>query len=616
MLFLGSVLCGLSILYAQAPDDILMNSLNSSQIRFKQEFNTYVWNYNINTYKIVKNHWQFFLAEKFRSSLLNLSNENDKWKDDQDLDVKLGYFLLPSLIFQSRLASVVFLDKQSGFNNDIRTHQGNIGIEYTPLANIRAKAHIGPKWDNRFNQNDQGFNYNFEITAKNFQWEKYENSLDFLLGKDQFSQRQNQDVNFQYSVSREFVPGTADSLRLVTTNQRRDNYTSNTGDIESWRENIKGLDNVLLYKLSKNMNMRLRSGLYFKDVEILSSYNEIEQKRRKRRDQRFSHNLLLVLKRKKIKSQMQLSYWSQKQVYDIDLGKSNVPFSRRTAFVTPNNESDRFMFITGLGANLTRNDSLYSYFSISKYQYDTPDTNNFDDRDELRMNSRFIAFHRFSPVLNFELQASVNLYHMVYIFGERSADNNWNRIFMLRPVIHFSPNKRVKFKQSFEVLANYVDYDFEDKSVLTKSFIFRKFSINDSLQYQIAPRTTFLFDYRLQLEENGQLSWDEWTEKVLLSRRNQWLHFLLNYKPHDYFRIAPGYSYYLREEWRHKTNQSGVEKKEKSGSYTSQGPVLRLYYVPSKKIKFIFNAIRYKVNPPDQREYFINNIELILNWMF
>jgi len=379
---------------------------------------------------------------------------------------------------------------------------------------------------------------------------------------------------------------------------------------------VKGVNNVLLYKLSPNMNMRLKNGMYLKNVEILSSYQDVEQKRRKRNDQRFSHDLLLVMKQNKIKGQMQFSYWSQKQVYDIDPGKSRVPFSSRTAFVTPNNESNRLMFISGLSANVTNNDSLYGYFSVSKFQYDTPDTNNFDDRDELRLNSRFVAFHRFSPVLNFEVQASVNLYHMVYIFGERSADNNWNRIFLLRPIIYYHPAERFRLKQSFEVLANYVDYDFEDKSVLTKSFVFRKFSVDDSLQYSIAPGTTFLFDYRLQLEENGQLSWEEWTEKVLLSRRNQWLHFFVNYQPYKYFRIAPGYSYYIREEWRHNTNQAGLENKVKTGTYTSQGPVLRLYYVPSKKIRIIFDAIRYKVNPPDQREYFINNIELILNWTF
>ncbi len=616
LLFLYFFICGLNVLYAQEPENQIFNSINGSQIGFKQEFNTYIWNYNLNTYKIVRDRWRFLFAEKFRSSLLNLSKDNDKWKDDQNLNVKLDYFLFPSLTIQSRLASVVFLDKQSGFNNDIRTHQGNVGIEYAPFANTRLFTQIGPKWDNRFGQNDQGYNYSFEVSAKNFQWEKYENSLDFMLGKDQFSQRQNHDLNLLYNVSREFVPGTTDSLQVVTSNQRRDNYTSDTGDIESLRENIKGVNNVLLYKLSKNMDMRLKNGMYFKDVEILSSFQDVEQKRRKRNDQRFSHDLLLVMKQEKVRGQMQLSYWSQKQVYDIDVGKSNLPFSQRTAFVTPNNESNRFMFVSGLSANVTNNDSLYSYFSISKFQYDTPDTNNFVDRDELRINSRLIAFHKFSPVLSFEVQASVNLYHMVYIFGERSADNNWNRIFLLRPIIHYYPVEQFKLKQSFEVLANYVDYDFEDKSVLTKSFVFRKFSVDDSLQYGVTSRTSLLFDFRLQLEENGQLSWEEWKERVLLSRRNQWLHFFVNYQPYPYFRIAPGYSYYIREEWRHNTNLTGVEKKEKTGSYTSQGPVLRLYYIPSKKVKIIFDAIRYKVNPPDQREYFINNIELILNWTF
>ncbi len=589
---------------------------NGSNIRFKQEFNTYIWNFNVNAFQIVHNRWQFKISENFRTSLLNTSSTVDKWKDDQTLDVGLNYLLSPQFTLNSRVNSVVFMDKQSGFTNDIRTHYGNIGLTYTPTNNIMASIAAGPKWDKRYEQNDQGYNYSIHTQAVDLDWEEYQNSLDFVLENEKYEKRQNYDVNLNYTAFREFSPGTRDSLNVFTNNQRRDNYTSFSGDIESLREQVRGINNTLSYKIGDHVNMTLNSGLYFKNVEILSFLNQNEEKRRKRNDQRISQDVYWHLNYPGLTNYLQFSYWTQNQSYDIELTNTNVPFSQRTAFVTPDNESSRIMMVGGLGKNITKKDSLYSYVSISKYQYDTPDTSNFDDRDELRINSRIIAFHNFNAILSMELQASLNLYHMVYIFGERSADNNWNRIFMLRPVFHVTPNNRFKLRQSFEVLANYVDYDFDDMYTQTKSFVFRKFSIDDSLQYRLSRRTLFQMDYRLQLEENGQLSWDDWTERVLVTRNKQWLHALYGYEPREYFTISSGYSYYIREEWRHNTTVEGVEEKEKFGVYTSQGPILRFQYAPSSRSRLILDAVRYKVNPPDQTEYYINNIELQLNWVF
>ena len=589
---------------------------NGGNVRFKQEFNTYLWSFDFNTLNVIHNRWQFNMAEHFQSSLLNVSSNDDKWKDDQTFKLNLDYRLLNNLQINSQLASVVFLDRQSGFTNDIRTHTGNLGITYTPTPKIRAKLYLGPKWDKRYEQNDHGYNYSIQAGASDLEWDEYHNSLDFSLNHEDYDTRQNYDINAQYNMTREFATDTFDSLHIFTTNQRRDNYTSFTGDVESLREQVRGVDNALDYLISDHSKLTLRSGIYFKDVEILSFLNQNEEKRRKRNDQRLSQDVFLNQRFSRLTTRLQLSYWSQKQLYDIEVDNKGLPFSQRTAFITPDNESSRIMMVGGAGLGLTRKDSLYTYVSVSKYSYDTPDTNNFDDRDELRINSRVNAMHKFNPEFEIELQASVNLYHMVYIFGERSADNNWNRIFTLRPMLYYHPGERFQWRQSFEVLANYVDYDFDDLNLLTKSFVFRKFSVEDSLQYNFTTRSNLQLDYRLQMEENGQLSWDQWTERVLVSRTKQSLRVLYGYRPQPYFRINSGYTYYVREEWKHNTNAFGVEEKTKAGVYTSQGPIVRFIYAPSQKTQFILDAIRYKVNAPDQPEYYINNIELKLNWIF
>jgi hypothetical protein len=580
---------------------------------YRQKFNNYIWQFNGSTIHNYK-RWKVSLSEQFHSSMLLLGANEEKWKDDQNLLFDVDYLLRSNLFLQTRVHSLVFNDKQSGLNNNIRTHLGSVGLEFLPVANVMTRTSLGPKWDLRLNQYDSGMNYNLEVMAKDLNVEDYINHLQLKLEQDIFHVRRNHDVNVHYLMYREFSPGTQDSLTVFTNDRRVDNYLSSLGDIESLRERMKGFTNDLNYRVAGGIDFRVRSALSFKNVQVSYSAPDAIQKERRRNDQRLSNELGIRMHRSKFKAYVLLSYWTQQQKYDIHTTDPQVPFSKRTAFITPDNESNRLNLTAYTGVRLSSADSLYCYFSSSRFQYDTPDTNNFDDRDELRMNIRLVFSHRFSSMLSSEIQATLNLYHMVYIFGERSADNNWNRILRLSPVLSFSPNEKIRLYQAFEVLANYVDYDFENPNVLTKSFVFRKFAINDSLQWHITNRSILNIDYRLQMEENGQLAWEDWSEIVLLSRQNHWLHFTWKYSWRKNFYLSPGYTFYRRDEWRHKSNSFGVEQKEKTGTHISHGPILRFYYAPSQKLHVVFDGVRYKVRPVGQKAYFTNTLELSLAW--
>jgi hypothetical protein len=130
------------------------------------------------------------------------------------------------------------------------------------------------------------------------------------------------------------------------------------------------------------------------------------------------------------------------------------------AFVAPDNKSYLLGIENFTGWRFQPSDSLAFGTSLSRLQYDTSDTSNFDDRDEFRLDFRLSEWHSFSHRLRMQVDFIASLYHLAYIFGERSADNNWNRIFRIVPKIFFIINSSVICQQNFEVLANYVDYDF------------------------------------------------------------------------------------------------------------------------------------------------------------
>ena len=600
---------------AQGQDNSHFQSDNSVGLGYRQEFNTYLWNLNAGLYQRVSPKFHASFSQSFRTSMLRISSE-DRWKDDQNLNLNLSYIMLPYLTLRSQIRSIIFLDKQSGFNNDVQSHVGKIGMAIKPLPQFRLNFLIGPIWDSRFNQNDRGWSTNFTMNSDQLDWEGYNNSLDFVFDQDQYDRRQNRNLLAMYRVSKRFTDSAADSLQIFVNQQRRDNYVSLLGDIESQREYRRGVNNALYYKVSKSLDASVETILEFKDVELLQYGETSEERRRKRNDQRFYNNLSLFVNRNHFNSHINIVYGLQEQRYDLDVTDADKPFSSRTAFITPDNSSSRLMMSAVMNSALTKRDSLSAYASLSKFQYDTPDTTNFDDRDELRINSRLSLIHQFDPSLYMELLVGVNLYHMVYIYGERSADNNWNRIFLLRPIIVYEPSENLKLHQSFEVLANYIDYDFENPEVQTRSFVFRKFAMTDSLSWHITRRSTLLLDYRLQLEENGQLYWDRWAEKVLVNRTKQWLHFYWRYSIGRSFQLSPGYTLYKRDEWRHSSPIPGTQLVEKAGTYISHGPILRILYKSKPNLHLVLDAVRYKVHLTDHENYYINNIELKLNWLF
>ncbi len=605
-----------AFVYAQDDSSRQASAGSGIGLGFRQEFNTYLWTAHASLDQQVTDNVRFAIFENFRTSMLRIASEGDRWKDDQNLGVRMSYLISSKLSATAQLKSIVFLDKQSGFNNDVRSHSGTVGVAYALDPRIGGALSLGPKWDSRYNQNDRGLTFYVDAHAVNMNLGGYDNNLLFALGEDRYDRRTNSNLMATYHVSRQFSKGAADSLNIFISNQRRDNYVSIVGDVESQRENVKGAKNVLFYDVGAGVNLSLATQLEFKNVEVLQYGETSVQRRRKRNDQRFANDLGVRINREKLRGRVDLSYWIQEQRYDIDVSNADRPFSARVAFVTPDNSSSRLMLATFLKSAVSARDSLSTYVSVSKYQYDTPDTTNFDDRDELRINTRATWSHTFDAWLRFELLAGVNLYHMVYIFGERSADNNWNRIFMLRPTIVYQPVERFRLHQSFEVLANYVDYDFEDPDVQTRSFVFRKFAMTDSLFWRLTSRTALLLDYRLQLEENGQLYWDKWSEKVIVDRITQWAHLSWRYTVGEYFILQPGYTIYSRDEWRYKDIIRGAQRRERAGTYISHGPMLRLRYAPGPKVRVHVNATRYKVEYNDQADSFINNIEVNVRWVF
>jgi hypothetical protein len=195
-------------------------------------------------------------------------------------------------------------------------------------------------------------------------------------------------------------------------------------------------------------------------------------------------------------------------------------------------------------------DRLDLQLNFVKFQYDTPDMErNHDDRDELRFVGWARYLHYLSPILSLEFAGYMNLFHKSYIFRQQSANNNWNRIYRIESSVHYHYGD---FRNTLrtQILANYTTYDFDNLFEQTRSFVFRRYSISDSL---VVPVVTNIYGgvyVRLELEDGGNFFKDIFAQNIVES--SQVLFYDLFLRKERFFSLIleAGLAVYEEKNWR------------------------------------------------------------------
>lgn len=182
--------------------------------------------------------------------------------------------------------------------------------------------------------------------------------------------------------------------------------------------------------------------------------------------------------------------------------------------------------------------------SASIFRYNTPSESNFDDRDEL--NYLLYFGHKYDNLHNLQLINSIDisLYHTVYVFAEKSSNNNWNRVIRFTSKSIFSPIKALRTDNSFSVLANYTVYDFEDIISTVKSYSFRQYNFKDSTNLDISKYFGVDLYAEIKLYERGELNWNEFSEKPLNYFEDRIINAHLNYFFSKKITLSGGYRFY------------------------------------------------------------------------
>jgi hypothetical protein len=185
---------------------------------------------------------------------------------------------------------------------------------------------------------------------------------------------------------------------------------------------------------------------------------------------------------------------------------------RRTEILENSNfTQSRFELFTSNDLQLTSSYRLGIDLSSSILRYDTPEINK-DNRDEFA----FLFRIRNNAKLSESLQASILLageaFHYVYLFAERSIENNWRRSIRLLPQLTWTPSSYFTMTNTFLVRANYTVDDFELPGRQKNDQSAREMAMFSAIDYQFAPNWTFRADASRSELRIGKLYWKTFQE--------------------------------------------------------------------------------------------------------
>ncbi|MCK4813995.1 MAG: hypothetical protein KAT14_08675 [Candidatus Marinimicrobia bacterium] len=269
---------------------------------------------------------------------------------------------------------------------------------------------------------------------------------------------------------------------------------------------------------------------------------------------------------------------------------------------------DKKNILARISWKLTENDSLYINYRGSLLYYDTPDTNNYDDRDELSYSVSPAWHHRIDEYTSLSISGNMFLHHYVYLFHQRSAQNHWNRVYSLKSEINTNIPRIIRWNAKQEIYANYFVYDYEDSAfVHVQSMVFRGLKLQQSIQYYFTPKWIIRGYMFFRWEDNGLLDWEDFIQELTDSKYTIKIELTPGYKT-KHFTIAAGPVYSHRRDFRYQDMVNYTE------SYHSIriGGVLLLQY--SNKI-----TLSYRLEQIDQTgisRVYNQSGSLRFNWIF
>jgi hypothetical protein len=588
-----------------------------SKLQFTQDLNIFDWVYTFNFQKQLNNGLAINVNERYHATLQSLSFQ-DRWKDNQDLSLSLSYPLTRALTVTNDFTSHVLSDPLAGFDNDVTFHSGSAGLVYQPSGHGFLSPKMSSKWQTQVERRDHGYGMGIDARLFNLEFDGYQSDLWAFGERDFFPERKNSDLSLRYEIRRTFHESTTDTLIVFLNQLRRDSFDA-AGDeifVRSLSQSNRGFENRLRYQIAPDVSLFVRNSISSDVFEVQNLREDATDVRKD--DAGFESKHVLQVGISKTRWTSNISWNLRTRSLDDRRPQESIidPFGSRHPSLGFDTDESFTNWQLRSGYQISDSDSLGLFAAASKFQFDTSDTTNPNDHDQLRWQVTVSHKHQFGKALSITWRASAFLNHFVYISRKLSSGNNWERVFQLSPQITYRPSARFSFRQGFTVRAKYQTYDFDESETSNRNIVNRQFVVSNSSQYVFSNALSLVMTFNLELAEQGKLFYDLWRQRLALSWQNQEVQIQLRHKVGHKFSIKPGARLFHQTRWNHSVLSDGTSVKLVRDKHTNIGPTLQVSYRPSPSVEFAFLGNIQVVSSSGRPAEHLNNFDVNLNWFF
>ena len=424
-------------------------------------------------------------------------------------------------------------DKFSGISNDYNKNQNGLFLQNNK-KNIKVSG--GKSFENRQQQNEDGwyagFNYNSE---KNISLKPR-----IQLFREKYANRNNFLYNLSY-VNKNKIGDYAYNRFLVSYKEIGREYYISTDLSTEKRLNInRQLQNGIRFKLPNRWDIRHNIN-YLSDLERL---NFDENKGGGHRDRTRFHLF------NKININKNFGPFVIKTEFDL-IQEQNQYYSTLESYLSPTDYSLlRKDLHYKLLIPMKSADSLALTYHVSLYQFTTPDSLNYDDRDELSHTWQMSFQKNLSPMLRIFANARIHYRHLLYLSEKRSARNHVNRIYSIDFGQNFFLSNTIRINGSQRIFANYYIYDYEHLFPINySSMVFRGLKISESVTKFLSKRFSVSANSEFRFEEDGFMNWEDFIKQKTIDRNYLRSSISFNYQGKSW-QIESGPFYHIRKDKR------------------------------------------------------------------
>ncbi len=593
---------------------------------FERLWNTFVWRGNLGLVFADSDNL-LILHQVLRSKLVRTSPVATQ--GEYDGDIRYQRRIATDLSLLVRTSSLVVSDNQSVDLSRLAQHSGLMGLEYG-VGSWNLAALGGFEVDAQQDTRDEGLAFDALLQNPALRFEQIDAMFQSRWTKSFLGARNPEQRYAGLSLVRDFGGGDTDSLSVEYMGQRREFYTSADPSLQSLysvTQNIFRRDETnlnigdeLLYHMGWHSAIRVRGSLQSRTIDRAFLYKNYLQPSSITLDTRiqelFLNGSITLLSRpfEWLGGEAGMTFEERDarfSVQDVEGIPSQVYQSQEESAKKLENTSQRTTMWGSLVSDFSQTDVLKLSGSASILRYDTPDSLNTDDRDELLFTLSTEENHTFNEYLSAGISASVTLNHLVYLDRLQSANNNWNRVLSLAPSVLLTPASWIRSDNEAEVVANYTVYDFEQQVASVKSFSFRQASWSDSTVIGLTRRVGLSFSGMVRLYERGILKWQEFKEKPLDYFVEELYWPQLSYRTREDIVLTVGYRYFSRDQFSYEGSSRSL-----SHTLVTAGPTAGIEWYGSNGTNVVVNGWRESSATDSASPTYVSNLSVSVRFIF